>query len=132
MNLVDRAKFRVILADDDFITAKYLKMFLEREAIEVDCTTNGLELVSKLKQQAYDLVITDWLMPELDGLGAANVIRNQIGMTDIPIILYSTRLVGSAENEQIRNLNISHVLRKPLDAPRMLRLIKSTLSAVNV
>lgn len=52
---------------------------------------DGLKAIEKMKEEKMDLVITDWYMPNLDGLGLINEIRANKEWKDIPVIMLTTR-----------------------------------------
>lgn len=69
---------KILIAEDDEITQLILQKLLEREGYKVILTNNGLEAwnVFQEKREEIDMVITDWLMPKMDGLELCKKIRN--------------------------------------------------------
>jgi len=60
--------YRILVADDDADDREGLRRILSREGYEVDLATDGLDALEKASRLEYDLVLTDLLMPRLDGL----------------------------------------------------------------
>lgn len=58
---------KVLLVDDDDMIASLEKEVLESNGYEVDRASNGLEAVGKLEFNVYDLIVSDYLMPEMNG-----------------------------------------------------------------
>ncbi len=59
---------RILIAEDEKNIGDLLSELLEQEDREITLVQNGLEALGKLKQQRYDLLITDLMMPEIDGM----------------------------------------------------------------
>lgn len=79
---------RVLLAEDDFINQKALKLLLEKLGLEVTVVDNGLDAVELLSGDIqFDCVMMDYQMPKMDGMDATRKIREIFGKNkNIPII----------------------------------------------
>jgi len=58
---------KILIADDEPHVLRVLKMSLEKEGYEVDVCANGMEALSRIQQQAPDVLITDIQMPKMTG-----------------------------------------------------------------
>ncbi len=76
---------RVLIIDDEVPICKMLIYALSRKGIDADMATNGFDGLRKFSQEHFDIVITDMLMPGLDGNGIAREIRNS-NKPNTPII----------------------------------------------
>ncbi len=73
-----RRAIRALLVDDDAAYLEVLKFFMERDGgIECDTVTSARQAVEMLSQGEYDAVVSDYLMPEMDGLEFLKVFRLQ-------------------------------------------------------
>jgi two-component system chemotaxis response regulator CheY len=54
---------------------------------------SGREAIKKVKAQAFDLIITDWNMPDIDGLQLAEILKSSKDFENIPVIMASSRSV---------------------------------------
>ena len=79
---------KILVVDDEQLLVKGIKFNLENEGYQVDAAYNGLEAVEYARNGAYDLIILDLMMPELDGLEACMRIRE---FSTIPIIILTAR-----------------------------------------
>ena len=79
---------KILVVDDEKILVKGIKFNLENEGYEVDACYNGAAAVEMAAATAYDLIILDLMMPELDGLGACQQIRM---FSNVPIIMLTAK-----------------------------------------
>ena len=66
---------KILLAEDESDLSEVLKAMLEHADYVVDAVENGAQAVERARTDAYDLIITDWMMPVMDGLDAVKEIR---------------------------------------------------------
>ncbi len=79
---------RILVVDDEKVMVKGLKFNLENEGYTVDVGYHGKEAVDLARQQNYDLILLDLMMPEIDGLEACMQIRE---FSSVPIIMLTAR-----------------------------------------
>jgi len=79
---------KILVVDDEKLLVKGVKFNLENEGYQVDAGYDGLEAVELARSGAYDLIILDVMMPELDGLEACMRIRE---FSTVPIIILTAR-----------------------------------------
>ncbi|MDR2670130.1 MAG: response regulator transcription factor [Oscillospiraceae bacterium] len=79
---------RVLLVDDERLLVKGLKFNLEHEGYEVSCCYDGESAIRLARESAFDLIILDLMMPEVDGLEACRRIRE---FSAVPIIMLTAR-----------------------------------------
>ncbi|MFH1562912.1 MAG: sigma-54 dependent transcriptional regulator [Nitrospirota bacterium] len=79
-------KFKILIAEDEEITLKHLKLSLEGEGWTVVGVNNGLEAWNRLEKEGFDLLIADIKMPGLDGLGLLAKVKEECPGIDVIII----------------------------------------------
>jgi PleD family two-component response regulator len=91
MSVLGRAlPSRVLLVDDDELELELMADRLAAAGFEVACAPNGEAALQLIEQQWYPLVITDWLMPVMDGISFTEALRHR-GATDTYIIMLTMR-----------------------------------------
>ena len=80
---------KVLVVDDDFKLLKMLKRTLVFENLDVLTATNGREALEVVQQEAPDLLIVDWMMPEMDGLELIQHLRD--ANNRMPILMLTAR-----------------------------------------
>ena len=83
-------KKAILLAEDSIVTRTQEARILENAGYEVVTAADGLEAWNKLATRTFDAVVTDVLMPNLDGLGLAERIRREARYAELPIILVTS------------------------------------------
>ncbi len=104
--------FKILLADDNRVNAIVAKGFCEKLGHEVDVAENGLIAVKKAKENEYDLILMDNHMPEMNGVEATRVIRQELGIKTL-LFAYTADVFREAHDSFIE-AGADHVLTKPL------------------
>lgn len=81
----------ILLAEDALSTAMLEKNILESSGFSVVIARDGLEALEKTSQERFDLIITDVLMPRMDGFELTRKLKNDTLQKDIPVIIVTTR-----------------------------------------
>jgi len=82
---------RVLIAEDDRISRRLLQRHLEQWGHEVVTAENGVQAWQRFCEEEFPLVITDWMMPEMDGLDLINRIREKTGRGYVYVILLTAK-----------------------------------------
>jgi signal transduction histidine kinase/ActR/RegA family two-component response regulator len=111
-------RFRVLLAEDNPVNQKVTGRLLERMGHRVDIAGDGRQAVEAVKQAAYDVVLMDCQMPEMDGYTATEVIRSLNGMSALPIIAMTAHAMAEDRNRCLA-AGMDDYLSKPISAGRL-------------
>lgn len=122
------ANASILIIDDDDAVSRTLSLILTRAGYQVSAVTSGRKGLELLSQNGFDLVLTDIIMPELDGIEAIRRIR-----TDHP----GLRIIAMSGGGQIDKADFLHmaealgadrVLEKPVRSEQLLELIGSVMA----
>jgi len=104
------AKAKILVAEDDDVTQKLVKRFLERSGFNVVVADNGEEAFNLALSDHPAVVLLDLMMPKLDGFGFLNALRTSTA-AGLPVIVTSA-LADSARQTQALALGASEYLVK--------------------
>ncbi len=127
----DKFNFKVLLVDDSLIARKVEQGILEHIGFDVDTAIDGLDALTKLESESYDMVVTDLEMPRLDGFGLVRRMRNQPQHEDFSILIISTR--ESAE-DRMRAMEAgadAYLVKQQLDSENLLKSIRMLIGPVS-
>ncbi len=114
----------ILLAEDNAINAMVLVKLLGNYGIQVDLAQDGQEAVTKCAHKAYDLILMDIHMPELDGFDAANSIKNTINPNqNTPI--YALTADITASNFEQKPSPFTGFLLKPVEQDKLKKVLIS-------
>ena len=111
---VTSGRGRIVLADDNADMRDYLRRLLAPRW-DVEAVANGSAALHAVRRRAPDLVITDVMMPELDGFGLLAALRESPTTSDIPVLVLSARAGEDARLEGLQ-AGASDYLVKPFSA----------------
>ena len=104
-SICDVRGVRVLLVEDHNINQVYVTSILEDVGMHIDIAQNGLEAISALKENEYDIVLMDIQMPVMGGVEATRIIRNELN-SKIPIIaLTANAIKGDSDRYIAAGLN---------------------------
>ena len=88
---------KVLLVDDNEITLKLVSNILESEGYRIITGNNGLEALKLALQEKPDLIVTDYLMPEMDGMMLIKKLKSQLATRYIPVIMLTSEEDADSE-----------------------------------
>ncbi|MCE7039378.1 response regulator [Dyadobacter sp. CY312] len=115
---------KVLLADDDMRNIFALSVVLEEAGFTVVIASNGREAIEKLQEMDdIELVLMDVMMPEMDGIEATKIIRQQSQWSGLPIIAVTAKAMRG-DREQCMEAGANDYISKPVDVDKLLSLLK--------
>ncbi|MEJ2165350.1 MAG: response regulator [Desulfobacterales bacterium] len=118
---------RILIIDDEPQIRSMLRLMLEREGYEVVEAPDGIEGIRIYRQNPVDLIITDLIMPNKDGIGMIIDLKKEF--PDVKIIAMSGGGLNKPEGylKGAKKLGAACTLTKPIDREEMLRAVKNIL-----
>ena len=118
---------RLLICDDETGIREIIKKYALFEEYQVDEAVTGVEAIEKVRQNEYDLLILDVMMPELDGFSACREIRKK---SSVPILMLSAR---GEEYDKLRGfeLGIDDYVVKPFSPKELMMRVGAILKRSN-
>lgn len=113
---------RVLLAEDNIFTQRLISLILQKWGVELDIACNGCQAVEMVRQNHYDLVMMDIMMPEMDGYSAVKAIREMDDQAKraLPVFAFSV----TPDMELIREYKMNgHISKSPFDKEELLGIL---------
>ncbi|AVH38132.1 response regulator [Pseudomonas monteilii] len=112
----------ILIVDDEYLIADILGFALEDEGYLVEKASNGCKALEALKEKRVQLVITDYMMPLLNGEELVRSMREDPALSELPVILMS-----GAQANQGRPELFAAVFDKPFDMDCMIAKVHELL-----
>ena len=122
---------RIILADDNGDLRTYIQRLLEEQGYEVQALSSGEQALAAVRLNKPDLLVTDVMMPGLDGFGLLEAIRGDAGLRDLPVIFLSARAGEEAKVEGL-DLGVDDYLVKPFSTRELLARVSANIAMARV
>ena len=118
---------RILVAEDSPTQAQQLRYILEQHGYQVTLATNGRLALEAAKQSRPALIISDVMMPEMDGYQLCTAVKGDPALSDVPLILVTTL---SDPHDVIRGLECraDNFILKPYEADNLLRRVQFVMA----
>ena len=122
----EKSEAHILVVDDNADMLAYVARLL-RERWAVSTARNGREALDLVRSRAFDLVISDMMMPELDGFGLLRAIKSDPASADLPVVLLSAR---AGEESRVDGLaaGADDYIAKPFTAQQLLAQVSAQLT----
>lgn len=109
----------ILVVDDDPVIQKLLEVNFTIEGYAVEVAGDGAEAVDKARSVSPDLIVLDVMMPRMNGLEAAKILKSDPATADIPIIMLSAK-AQDVDQEAGREAGVDYYMTKPFDPLELL------------
>lgn len=117
----------ILIVDDRPINREVLSILLEEQKYQILEAENGIEALALLLNNKIDLIITDIIMPKMDGLALVQELQANLKLINIPVIFYSATYKAAEASRLASANNVKYVLTKPCEPQMILNTIKQAL-----
>ncbi len=132
MNKTITKKLNILVAEDNDINRFIIKKMMDDWGFDHEFAITGFEVIEKAKQAAYDLILMDIEMPEMNGYEATAHIRKELsaGKNNIPIIAMTGHAMNG-EREKCIETGMSDYISKPFQSDDLRRKIVDCMEKLN-
>lgn len=125
---MDDKSYKVLIVDDNEQNLFLLDVMLKNSGFQVFQSLNGQEALSFLEENPIDIVISDILMPVMDGFQFCKSIRKHKKLGNMPFIFYTATYISAKDETFALSLGANRFLRKPEDLDQLLDATKEVLA----
>jgi two-component system alkaline phosphatase synthesis response regulator PhoP/two-component system response regulator VicR len=119
---------RVLVVDDEVNIVRLIQVNLERHGYQVTTANNGVQALEKIREDRPDLLVSDVMMPEMDGFELLANVRRDPTLSDLPVIM----LTAKAQDRDVMEgytRGADMYLTKPFNPAELLNFAKRILSS---
>lgn len=113
---------RILTVDDNEMNQQVIKGLLKDTMIQIDAAMSGQEALELCRNQKYDLIFMDYVMPDMDGIETLNRLREQTE-TDTPVIMVTANAPGTQEDYLAQGFD--DCLAKPFLAEQLEKILRA-------
>ena len=119
----------IFVVEDEKPIQELLQYNLEKEGFKVSSSANGEEALETIKEKVPDLILLDWMLPDLSGIKICRYLKQDKTVKNIPVIMLTAK---GEEEDKIKGFNTGaeDYMTKPFSFPELLVRIKSLLKRV--
>lgn len=121
----------VMIVDDDDLLLEAVALMVEALECNVTTAQDGLAALATLREHRFDVVITDWQMPGLDGIGLVRELRAMQNDQYLHIVMMTTRSVGRTARDGL-DAEVDDFLFKPIDQAQLELSIASARRSIDL
>ena len=116
---IEPSQLRILVAEDYLVNQKVALLLLKHLGYRADVASNGLEVLEALRRQAYDVILMDIQMPQMDGLEVARCIRQEWPPNQRPRIIAVTANAMLGDREICVEAGMDDYISKPIKAEEL-------------
>lgn len=117
---------KILLVDDNEMNRMMARAILQRKKFDIHEAENGLEAIQRVKENDYELILMDIMMPEMDGYEATRAIRNDLG-SNMPIIALTANAI-KGDDKKCKDAGMQGYLSKPYSPNQLYQAIFEQIS----
>ncbi|MDH5353371.1 MAG: response regulator [Gammaproteobacteria bacterium] len=127
---LDPENLEVLVVDDSAMARKMIGRTLSKMGIEkITEAADGAEAIPLIQERLFDLIVTDFNMPEVDGHELLRFIRNESSQSSVPVLMVTTE--GDAGKlAAVQSEGVSAIIDKPFEVHEVKRLIEASLTDI--
>jgi PAS domain S-box-containing protein len=120
---------RLLIVDDNPQSLYLLQVLLSANGFELDLASNGAEALEQARRAPPDMIISDVLMPVMDGFALCRACKQDERLKDIPFVFYTATYTDPKDKEFALSLGAERFIVKPLEPAKFLALLRETIES---
>jgi two-component system cell cycle response regulator DivK len=120
----------ILIVEDQLDFLAIHKLFLERHGYRVLAAEDGEEAIRCAREHLPDLILMDFSVPRLDGIGATQALKRDPDTRDIPVVLLTAHAYGSV-GRRAKEAGCAGFVGKPCDPRRILQEVQQRIGAAD-
>ncbi|MBI3776586.1 MAG: response regulator [Gammaproteobacteria bacterium] len=127
LNVAAVEEMKVLVVDDSVTARHHIRRVLNNMGImNVTEVANGRDAIEQIKQNFYDLIVTDYNMPEVDGQQLTRYVREKSTQRSVPILMV-TSVTDETRLAQVQQCGVSAICDKPFEPSGIKNLVRKML-----
>ncbi len=118
---------RVLVADDDRHNARMLECILKEYGFEATIAANGVEALKLAREDPPDLIVSDILMPTMDGFALCKQVKSDKSLRHIPFVYYTAAYTGEKDRQFALSIGAEKFIVKPQNPATLVAELKKVL-----
>jgi PAS domain S-box-containing protein len=124
-----RSALRILLAEDNEVNQHLALLILDKLGYSADVAINGRQVIERMRERDYDLILMDVLMPEMDGYQATREVRRLLPRERQPRIIAMTAVALEGDRRRCLDAGMDDYISKPIDVERLASLLRRVETA---
>ncbi len=117
----------ILLCDDEIHILRAAEFKLKKAGYDVRIAGDGQEAWEAIQERKPDILITDYQMPRLDGLGLVQKVRENPATADLPVFMLTAKGYELSHDDLAAKWNVMAVIAKPFSPRELLQRVNSVL-----
>jgi len=119
---------RLVVADDDPLQLKLASFRLSRLGFDIEVAPDGAAALAAIRRRRPDAVVSDVMMPELDGFGLAMALRQDPELTALPLVLVTSSYVEPSDRELAKRAGANELVVRTPELTELIDLLRTTMT----
>ncbi|MBI9069719.1 MAG: response regulator [Salinivirgaceae bacterium] len=122
---------KVLIVDDNIDNLEMLEILLKSKNFSVIGAKDGKEALDILNSETFNLIVSDILMPVMDGFQLCKEVKQNDKLKQIPFVFYTATYVDLKDEEFALSLGAEKFVRKPLDPEKLLKILLEVIDKIH-
>ena len=118
---------KILIVDDNKENLYLSETILKGSGYEVASAANGAEALEKLRAERFDMIVSDILMPVMDGFQLCREVKGDEELKDIPFVFYTATYTDEKDEELALKMGADKFIRKPMEPDKFIETIKGVI-----